>query len=834
MGWLLLQVLACTLGNASCGGGGGGSAADGSATATGMVSATAATAVTAAGGTAATLSTALATPATPLTATPPANGIDFSFTLDQARTTSAAVYAADGSLVRTLWRGERLSAGTQTRNWDQRDDLGATVQGSDFTIKLIHHDVRYVWEGVVGNSSARTGATALHKAFLVPASLAAGSGRMHYSSGYNEAQPGIHGFDLNDPQTNKPAVSLIDPFIAAVMIATDGQRLYWANAGGMASKSFIAAFDLASGRQAEFSQGQPLCLNYFANTTNCYAAQSYASVLERRDNLDSPPTGLAVQKNGRLLAVAYGGDNQVRLYDKSSGQLLRTLALGLAPKTSNQIAFAPSGDLWVLSGTSALRYTGLDGTPLVAARIVGLVQPLAVTVDGVDEDSVWVADGDSSQQLKRHDRNGRLGQVIGVAGGAAGKASVSTDRLCFQGPEREQTALAVDDRHALWVVDTCNNRMLQFTAGGSVADQIAYLPASYAAAADPGNPARVFANYMEFSVDYTQDLAGGKAWTLVRNWLNVLPASLRDKDSMNSQWGGFRSVQTLANGRTYAQIAQNGVSSIVELKADGTLALVKTLPAAAANDSGMVLYENGDLGYASTTGGRQTAKRYTLDRYDAQGAPVWATQPAVMASVAANPGTPYYRNGTFTGLLGPRFPVTGTGMVVFFDPSVDAASGFHLGAANKGGSSWAWQASPSGALDGLGSFQTKKVDPNINYGGNVVMAVGRSIVYGYHGEFYTDLGNGRVGQANQFMHFRDDGLFLGQFGVPSTRATSATQAGLSGNAFSPTLLRYGGQTYLYHNDESTQGGVHRWRLAGAEDVQELVGRGGMLTAINLR
>jgi hypothetical protein len=185
--------------------------------------------------------------------------------------------------------------------------------------------------------------------------------------------------------------------------------------------------------------------------------------------------------------------------------------------------------------------------------------------------------------------------------------------------------------------------------------------------------------------------------------------------------------------------------------------------------------------------------------------------------------SPHYHIGTFTGGAAARFPLTDSGMVVFFNPAIDASSGYHLGATSRGGKQWLWQASPSGPLDGRGAFQTKKDDPGLQYGGNAVLAAGRHIVYGYHGEFYTDLGNRRVGQANQFMHFRDDGLFIGQFGVASTRATSPTQAGLSGNAFSPTLVRAAGRSYLYHNDESTQGGVHRWRLDGLDDVQQLSG-----------
>jgi hypothetical protein len=194
-----------------------------------------------------------------------------------------------------------------------------------------------------------------------------------------------------------------------------------------------------------------------------------------------------------------------------------------------------------------------------------------------------------------------------------------------------------------------------------------------------------------------------------------------------------------------------------------------------------------------------------------------------LASVPTLSGTAYNR-GTHVGMAA-RFPVTGSGSVVFFDPLVEGNEGFHLGAVAQGGRSWLWQASPTGPMDGKGSFQTKAVDGSVNYGGNVVWAEGRHIVYGYHGEFFRDLSTGRIGQANQFMHFDESGLFLGQFGLPSTRPAPATQPGLSGNAFHPTLVRRGDRLYLYHNDESSHGGVHRWRIDGWNDVQDLRGSG---------
>jgi hypothetical protein len=827
---MAMAVAAVCVGLGACGGGAGG-ATDSTAAASSTASAAAAAPTTNA--TAAPPTLARPTQATSGSSEASVAGILFSFTLPSAQTTSAGVYAGDGTLVRTLWRGQAMAAGLASASWDQRDDSGALVAPGAYQIKVAHHQMQYVWEGVIGNTSAQAGAAVLHKGYLEPTSLASAGGQMFYAVGYNEGQSGINGFALSNPQLNQSPVRLVDAFVAANMIATDGNRLYWVNAGGVAASSFVAAFDVASGAQSVFSAGTPVCLNLMADGQTCYAAQSYQSVLELRRNLASPPSGIAVQANGPVLAVAYGGDGAVRLYDKTSGQLLQVLPLQLNAGASNQIAMAPGGDLWVISGTGLQRYTNLATTPTLAATISGLAHPLAVTVDPQDDGTVWVADGGAHQQLERFDAQGRLQQTLGLAGGCNNQVQVSKQRLCFMTtPGQEQTTIAVDATHALWVMDSANNRMLQWS-GGSVTAQIAYLPAVYAAATDTGNPTRVFANYLEFAVDYSKPLSDPASWTLVRNWLPTLPASLVDDNSANRTFGGFTTVLTMTNGRTYAMLNVSGQTVLVELTTAGVRA-VRTWPAASGGQTAPVLYENGDLGDSVTDSTTQQVRRWPLQGFDSAGNPVWAASPTVLASAPVGPATPAYTPYTFAGLVGARFPLTASGEVVFFNPSVEADTGFHLGAINQGASAWAWQASPSAALDGLGSFQTRKVDSGIQYGGNTVFALGRSIVYGFHGEYYTDLGNGRFGEANQFMHFLDDGLFVGEFGVASTRATSPSQPGLSGNAFSPTLVRQGGKTYLYHNDESAQGGVHRWRLDGIDDIQELVGSGSTGSTIVLQ
>lgn len=115
-------------------------------------------------------------------------------------------------------------------------------------------------------------------------------------------------------------------------------------------------------------------------------------------------------------------------------------------------------------------------------------------------------------------------------------------------------------------------------------------------------------------------------------------------------------------------------------------------------------------------------------------------------------------------------------------------------------------------------------DTDMQYGGNIAMANGMDVVYGFHGEFWKGV------EANQFLHFRD-GLFVGQFGVPNHGLMSHCGVptdsnwgfpGHAGNAFSPVLVdgRSDDEMYMYHNDESSHGGVARWRIYGLSTITQ--------------
>lgn len=89
--------------------------------------------------------------------------------------------------------------------------------------------------------------------------------------------------------------------------------------------------------------------------------------VDATDHKRTQATGLAVQKQGMLLAVAHGPLNEFRLLDKKTGRRLKVITVP-DPKG---VAFAPDGDLWIITNTSVVRYTGLPEHPAQAAIIEG-------------------------------------------------------------------------------------------------------------------------------------------------------------------------------------------------------------------------------------------------------------------------------------------------------------------------------------------------------------------------------------------------------------------------------------------------------------------------------
>lgn len=769
--------------------------------------------------------------------------IAFGYTLPTAAATSAGVYDSSGALIRTLWSNENISAGPQTAIWDGKDDSGNPAPAGSYQIRVLYNNVTYTW-GLIGDTSASWTATNSWDAQdLLPDDIAFLGSTAYTANGYAEGHPNASTFDTSHPE--RPEALFTSGYCSQIeFVTTDGKLVYFANVGNgyPNSAGYIFAYNPETQKYFDFSAGSA---PYSCNSN------SPRSVIDYAPNLNNPgserinvPTGIAVQSHGDLLAVSHGadvsmkdatnspGEDLIKLFNKTSG-----VQVGEIPLHDPQgIAFAPDNSLWAISGNSVVQITLVGSENLITTLLPGLSKPLALSVDSTTSD-VLVADGGSSQQVKRYSAAGQLLAVYGDLGGYADCNPVVTKTRLFldatAGPDYSgysvRTFVAADPDGSFWIGDPGNARVLHISAQEKYLGQIAFLRFLYHVAADHGNPRRVFAGNLEFSVDYSKpllpgdpdpSLGGNGSWSLVRNWAACLA---------NNYAPQFTQVQTFGNGRTYALAPNlkvksiwNGapVNELVELPASGSL---KFSGRYLDNASGYPEFFDGkgNLAYwvDNKTGGKwtqQIAYQQRLIGYDNNAWPQWGS-PSTLASVPLVSSTD---PAGFRGWGMYSFPeATAGGIFATYNtsPSIPGTD-HHLGGVIEGHSRWTWEASPGAAIkypDGKGTF------PDIeSYGGHNGIAAfveGKNIFEGYDGQSGTF--------SSQWIQWNEDGLLIGQFGHPAKGLASDSTLfpGAATNIWTMVTVSAGDSIYLYNSDEGYHTGIHQWKVGGLDSIHELSG-----------
>lgn len=685
------------------------------------------------------------------------------FVLDADYTCSAGVYKSDGTLIRTLCSGQRKARGTNVVYWNGLDDARQPVANGSYTIKMIAHNVHYVWEGIVGNSSSPNANSYVHGGFEPIFAFAIFGTTAFYTSAYNENKRELYRFDTSNPNKVTKSFGPIHNIYSdpAVDLATDGNKLYTLNS------SQIAIYNVNDCNATTFGNG--------AAKVNVGGGRGW----------------IEVQRNGSLLFVSRRDQNTIYILDKYTGNQTGSISVN-QPK---DLALTASGDLWVLSGNTAVLFQ-CDSTGGTAVQTIsGFNNVTDIACSPVDG-TVLVADA-GTHQLKAFSSSGSELWTYGQANGYANGPRVTNDKFYFlhvdQGRKTYMAPLAFQPDGSFWVGDTFMSRYMHFNMSRQLLHQFDYVPHTYNATADRNNPTRVFNRFTEYTIDYSKPL--GQSWSITNFWGYSLP---------NHYYGfedGVWSVVTLSNGRTYATTYDGGPGStrqVVEITANGlreTGTRSLHVYTRIEKDGSMLVY--------NVNGGTITFQRKPLSGFDGSGNPIWGS-PASLGSAPF--GSSYLNSDPFNY----RFPQLSGDLVISYDAD-RGRTGFHLGAVKQGSSQWLWKALPTaGGFDGYGNF-----DSWCEYGGNHVMTSGRNIFAGAHGEFYQD-----IGQANQFFHYYDNGLFIGQFGNPMLPGVSINAPGASGNAFSPVLVEAAGNVYMYHNDEWSRGS-HRWKPANLGSIAEL-------------
>ena len=853
-------------------------------------------------------------------------GTTFTFNLNGTYTTSAGVYQPDGTLVRTLWRKVAFGPGLTTRTWDNKDDAGTLMPAGNYQIKVLYHNTQYVFDGMIGNTSSPSSGTSVFHGIQAIHNLAITGTSAFFVNGVDEGRQTMHYFNT-DNMGQQIDVGHKDFHVGFDQVAADENKVYFAcgNRGFIADwppanlpggdplgdgyHTFVVAFDATFDSASGVFDARPFPLPPAGGGVNLNTDRPPGDIVPSdyytywpgvidvdQDYWPYPnganykaPTGIAVQRAGQglgnVLAVAHGGLNVVRLLNKTTGILLRTISV----PSPQGLAMSPDGSLWVITGATVRKYSGPylteqspKGSPTwVATATDDLDLPVTIAVSSAG--LLIVADSGTHQQIKFFTSGGvAMPQwTYGQRGGySANGPDVVPDKFGFQvgrgNDAINHTSLALQADGSLWIGDGAIRSLRRtfgyFNGTFTPTGTIMYFGEGGTSTVDAHNPKRVIGDgFLEFEVDYNAPIR--QSWTLKKNWSAGLPASyfggypgLR---SMITFTAGqpFGQLEVTGNGRTYALISDNfGVDhteEIVELPASGPLRRTGTRilqrDRYAGNDTkeDCSWESDGSLRYHVVVGNSVAFQQAHLSGFGDNGDPSWdAVDEQTLATASATNQDPIMGPGYF---VPPRHPKTSTNVLVSFDAGpqgfclpyqqapqcIVEHTGWHLGGLKVAQppnqtAQWLWRVSPTisdltGAdLDGLGSFLIEHdsgghVRP---YPGTVVVAAGRNIVYHYHEEFYHNSGN-----ASQWMHFYDDGLFVGQFGTPYDPQNEVTGAGAVPGAtaltFFPSMVMVDssnneaapgtGETYIWGNTLSSHSGVIRWHIVGANQIQEAIG-----------
>jgi len=780
------------------------------------------------------------------------------FKLPSNSTTSAGVYRTNGSLVRNLWQKIDYTAGTHQASWDGLDNEGNPVPPSTYQIKVIAHKVSYVWEGVVGNTSASWTANVWRSLVVMQDFCMAPSGESYAGLGYNEGLPGL----VYNPTGTVQAPHKVkehDFYDAFSLVRADNTYLYAAtNNSGWDNRqsSYIIRFKQSDKTEAPWAAGTTATYGTYgpARTHSGVVSlqQSATSTQPQRSAwLANRITGLAVNSN--YIAVARKAQNSVQFYAVATGALLGSLTLS----SPGQIAFTPTGDLWVISAGQVKRYTVNGGTSFTAQNTLpNIVNAIALDAHPT-QDLLLVADGGTSQQVKAYNATGILQWAYGEAGGYPLLGpEVVTNKFWFQiqdplsggATDRDQfgdpfTFVKWQPDGTFWVLDTANLRALHFSANRTYLGQIMYLPDRLAIAGDQNDATRIFSGNLEFKVSTAplkpgdQSLEASPSWQLVRNWGAGL-------DIM--RYNPVVNVTTHRNGHTYAQMHDNNVTTgpnmtqLVELPATGKIRFTGTLVEDYGN--GGFSYEqmpDGSLrcarlgGFTSyDRGGRAliTGERRMLVGYDSDFNPkygpvevMWKVASSLTRSDDPFPNKPI---GART-----RLAQTQNGKYVTYQSSRTGNKGFHLGTVAPGDTTWSAKFHRGKIIsspDSKGSYP--EIEAYGGWDGANAYADQKDIVALYNGQNNTT--------SNTFYHFTQDGLLVNEFGVPADSNVNLTDdsapAGFAGNNVDMYMIRPSANVlHVYTVDEAVHAGLHRWRIDGSNDIQEITGSGELGKTISI-
>jgi hypothetical protein len=793
--------------------------------------------------------------------TAPLSGtVGLSFFVGNLPISSAGVFDSSGRLVRNLWSAKRNDPriSNPAAAWDGTVDtfppggLEIAPTGT-YTIKVLRHNMRYQWDGTVGNTSPNHVDNMFYhnEGTAICDMEITDSGDMYYCTLYNERWPCCHVTTTANPQVmNYPVlIGSRTTYASQSACCTDGTLAYFNYTPPGSTSVAIYGIKVADRTIWPFAFG------------TVYGEFNFAIGI---NHTNRDITSLAVQKSGSYLFASAATLDSLKVYNKTTGEELHSL-VGTYNAIGALATNPVTGDLWaVYSPGGVLANTiiklSVDGagnpTPSgVSITVVnGSIISLAVSPDG---STLLAVDNGVAQQVRAFNTSdGSVKTVWGTSGtlgsngGYASTPVVTNTRFMFKcmshfGGTDGYVAYAPDG--SFWLGDSGNERSLHFSSGNSPTyiEQIAFNGGFYSCQVDWSDHTRVTVNFLEFQIDYDFDeiTPTNGSWTLLNNWGFLFA------NDPNNTYTRLEFIGTYSNGRRYASVYDVGLGQnrIWELTSTGTRDTGVTFPRGQYIDAD---FNRNDLYHVGTGIGTWRVKldQVAFAGFDGSHNPSWGATTNLMTSVLLDFGKfpvpqtdPNFRvptEGTSNGVI----PVVHTfGDTPGIGNDCGRCGGLDLttGAIRYD----TWPQSPR-----LPNQLTLTWPEAPFFSCATTLGGGPHFYIPHDNNFFTSYRGEEWGnnQTAMFYHWHESGLLLDMFGVaapyfaaeslmfprghtiipaigaptvgvPNRIMSFKGMAGLSGNFAWGGLGKVNGVYYIYVSDEWYHG-LQRWSCRGIETV----------------
>lgn len=755
---------------------------------------------------------------------------NFDFTLTETQKTGAVVYnLSTNTLVRTLWGNRTYNAGTHNESWDGYDDLGANPGAGPFKIIVYHHSIGYEWLGAIGNTSDDKYGINKYAQLDGLQDMAIVGTKAFFPLGFCEASIGIARFNTTNPQSKIPVITPEngDNGFAAFHVTTDGTLIYWGAWDpwgwywpdgnpypdtNSEAVSVVYATNVSNDAKYTFSAGTTVKPSLSVEDFSCTGVVTSATSTD----LSGILSGLTVQTSGIHLYVCHGGQNTIRVWNKTTGAFIRNINTFINPRR----AFIDSnGKFWVIASTNNVtRHTiNGDGTLSAAELTINPTQPLAITVSP-DGTTLLVVDGGASQQVKAYNAStGASVWTLGQAGGyTTNGPAVEDDKFMFDHPvlndhDFPDTFVAFDPADdSFWVGDGGNVRVMHFDASRNLIEFIRSHKLHYSASINKKNGLRIFSEWCEFE-GYPDN------WTLINNWAGLFSSAYLDFQGLPS-WKMFKDTTILSNNRTYSTIRKEGLEETMIIELDPTTGIRET-GVTFPSFYPCSMLENGDVitlaGEFVTNGIPVEFYKHTLTGFDGSNNPIYSA-PVLITQFAhdgVSPSKDLYSQ--------PNLTDDGRQLITFDTNWNRPVGSFHIGGLKVSDGTYQWRAARSNDRAYAGDYPddgTFDCGNGVEYAGAQAVTKKSNVIFNYRGEFW------KLSQVNKFHHYHVNGVLLSIFG------TTGPEAGVLDGPWSPrymagsveslSLGEYNGNFILVTNDESYHGGSGVWEISNLNSLQE--------------